>query len=268
MKKLLALLMVVATLFCIAACGDDTTADTTTTTKNDTATTTVANDETTTVANNGDETTTVANGDETTTVANGEETTTVAGDTTTTTKKGDATTTTTVPTTVTTTEHEGIKGVAPYNKNNQNKVVNGVFTSSNGGIQIEAEGWKTYNLYSISFVPQSYTNVGQTNAVCVAVYPKGSDGYDSQTVFENKTQKDFEDALQTGINSFEKTTISSNGKTYTCYKAVVTDTYYVWVFQTPEAKYFINFMQAPLDNGGWAFASEAAAMMATIQIYK
>ena len=266
MKKMLVLILVIITViscFAITGCDEKDVVDingdpsTIETQKNSTSTTTEIPSTTTT------DPFSTTDPDPSTTV------------TTTSPNPQSSTVTTTIPNTTPTTicgpgclKLKGMNGVDYDDENNQNKVVNGVFTSSNGGIQIEAEGWKTYNLYSISFVPQSYTNVGQTNAVCVAVYPKGSDGYDSQTVFENKTQKDFEDVLQTGINSFEKTTISSNGKTYTCYKAVVTDTYYVWVFQTPEAKYFINFMQAPLDNGGWAFASEAAAMMATIQIYK
>ena len=187
-----------------------------------------------------------------------------------------STVTTTIPKTTTTSHipttpkpvEKGINGVDYDDKNNQNKVVNGVYTSSNGGIQFRAEGWRTYNLYSISIVPSTYENTGLTNGICVSVYPKGTDAYDTAEVFENKTKADFESALKTGVDSLEKTSVTSNGKTYTCYKAVVTDAYYVWVFQTPEAKYFINFMQAPLDKGGYPFESKAEAMFSTIEIYK
>ena len=279
MKKLLALLMVVATLFCVAACGDEPKTDSTTTTKNDTTTTTTApsGEETTTAPDNGEETTTAPSGEETT-APNGEETTAPNGEGETTTTTVKETTTTTIKETTTTTvpkanpvvgkDGANINGVNPADAANQNKVVDGVFTSSNGGIQLSVPGWKTYNLYSISMVPETYANAGQTNAICVAVYPKGTDGYDSTSVFENKTQKDFEDVLKAGISYFGKTTITSNGKSYTCYQAIVTDAYYVWVFQTPEAKYFINFMQAPLDNGGSPFKAGAESLIKTIQIYK
>ena len=233
MKKLLALILVVATLFCVAACGDkeDKKSD--------------RNDKTTTT------TTTVAGDDTTTTTVDAEtETTTVVNNTTTTTKKEEPTTNGAKP---------GIKGVDPTNSSNWKKVVNGVYTSDKGGLQIKAEGWKTYNLYSISYVPETYNNAGQTNAVCIQVYDA-----DAADVFAAKTQADFEATLQAGISEFSKTTVCG----YPAYKAVVTDAYYVWVVNTPTYKYFINFMQAPLDNGGWEFAAEAAAYMQTVVIYK
>ena len=255
MKKLLAILLVVATLFCIVACGDEPTTDpTTTTTKNDTTTTTVPDNSTTTEPVQGGETTTEPTQEETTTEPTQDKTTT-------TTKKP----TTTAPSPVVGQNGTDINGVDPTNVDNQSKVVDNVFTSANGGIQLLADGWKTYGLYSISMVPAAYNNQGTTNAICVAVYPKGGTGYDDAVTFENKTEQDFEEVLQADISAFGKTTITSNGMTFTCYKAVVTDTYYVWVFQTPEAKYFINFMQVAGMADMHAIGKQ---MMNSIVIYK
>ena len=150
-------------------------------------------------------------------------------------------------------------GVDPADSANWKKVVNYVFTSDKGGLQIKAEGWKTYNLYNLSYVPERYNNQGQTNAVCIKVYDA-----DPADVFAAKTKADFEVVLQTAINTFEPATVCG----YPAYKAVVTDAFYVWVINTPTHKYFINFMQAPLDNGGWPFATEAANYMKTVAIYK
>lgn len=243
MKKLLAILLVVATLFCIVACGKDTDTTTTTANQNSDAITTTVGDTTTTTV--GDKTTTTVEDTTTTTVE----------DTTTTTKKEETTTTTTKKVYVPT----PIKGVDPTDSNNWKKVVNGVFTSDKGGLQIKAEGWKTYGLFSISYVPESYGGTGQTNAVCVSVYDA-----DPADVFAAKTEADFETVLAADITSFEKTTVCG----YPAYKAVVPNVYYVWVVNTPTHKYFINFMQAPLDGGGYPFASEAAAFMQTVEIFK
>jgi len=245
MKKLLALLLVVATLFCIVACGDNT--DTTTTTAGDTTTTTAQDDNTTTTVDDDNTTTTVDDDNTTTTVEDDNTTTTVKDETTTTTKKEE------------TTKVSGLKGVDPNNSSNWMKVVNGVFTSDKGGLQIMAEGWKTYGLSNISYVPEGYNNQGVTNAVCIKVYDA-----DPADVFAAKTQADFEAVLMTGINTFEPTTVCG----YPAYKAVVTDAYYVWVVNTPTYKYFINFMQAPLGEGGYPFAADAASYMNTVVIYK
>lgn len=256
MKKLLAILLVVATIFCFAACGSETDNTTTTAKQDSTTTTTAKNDTTTTTVEDGDNTTTTVEDEDNTT-------TTEATEVVTTTKKPAPTTT--APSPVVGQNGTDINGVDPNNADNHAKVVNSVFTSSNGGIQLKADGWKTYALYSISMVPSSYANVGNTNAICVAVYEKGVSGYDDPAVFENKTEAAFEEVLQADITAFGKTTITSNGQTYTCYKAVVADTYYVWVFQTPSAKYFINFMQVA---GMADMEAIGTAMMNSIVIYK
>ena len=222
MKKLLAILLVVATLFCIAACGDDT--DTTTTTAADSTTTTTVQDDTTT---------------------------TTVDDTTTTTVE--ETTTTEAETTTTTTKPQRPKA---SDSNNWKKVENGWFTSDLGGLQMKADGWKTYGLYSISMVPESYNNQGTTNAICIQVYDA-----DPADVFAAKTQADFETVLQTAINTFESTTVCG----YPAYKAVVTDMYYVWVVNTPNHKYFINFMQVA---GQADMNAIGEAMIASAIIYK
>lgn len=147
----------------------------------------------------------------------------------------------------------------PTVADNQNKVVNDVFTSKYGGLQMYTPSWKTYNIYNISMVPADYNNQGQTNAITVAVYDA-----DDADVFANKTKEDFEAVLTSTIDTFESTTVCG----YPAYKAVVTDTYYVWVINTSTYKYFINFMQAPLENGGYVFAADAEAMMSTVVIYK
>lgn len=252
MKKLLALLMVVATLFCVAACGgNEDTTTTTTAAQNDTTTTTVANDE---------ETTTVADETETTTVADAT-TTTKKDDATTTTKKADATTTTTKKDETTiTTKKPGINGVDPANSGNWDKVVNNVFTSKDGGLQVKADGWRTYGLYSISMVPTGYDGTTSTNAICIQVYDP-----DSATVFANKTKADFEAVLSANIQTFEKTTVCG----YSAYKAVTTMSsglqYFVWVVNTPNHKYFINFMQVEGQADMHAIGKQ---MMSTIEIYK
>ena len=237
MKKLLAILLVVATLFCIVACGDNTDETTTTTTQDSTTTTLAQNDDTST--------------------------TTVADDTTTTTVE-DTTTTTVAETTtkkpVTTTKNPyvptPIGGVDPTDSNNYKKVVNDVFTSDRGGLQMKAEGWKTYGLYSISMVPVDYANVGSTNAICVSVYDP-----DSEDVFANKTITDFETVLGVSVDSLTKTTVRG----YPAYKAVSEGVFYVWVINTPNCKYFINFMQVD----GMADMHEIGKqMMATIEIFK
>lgn len=144
----------------------------------------------------------------------------------------------------------------PTVADNQDKVVNDVFTSKYGGLQMYAAGWKTYGLYSISMVPAEYNNQGQASAICVAVYDA-----DSADVFANKTKEDFETTLQATIDTFEATTVCG----YPAYKAVVTDMYYVWVVNTPTYKYFINFMQAA---GSVDMSVAGAQMMDTVVIYK
>ena len=143
-----------------------------------------------------------------------------------------------------------IGGVDPTDSNNYKKVVNDVFTSDRGGLQMKAEGWKTYGLYSISMVPVDYANVGSTNAICVSVYDP-----DSEDVFANKTITDFETVLGVSVDSLTKTTVDG----YPAYKAVSEDTFYVWVINTPNYKYFINFMQAPDAADMEAIAEEMMA---------
>ena len=151
-------------------------------------------------------------------------------------------------------------------------------------MQLYVPGWATYGLYSISAVPAGYTGKHVTNALCVAVYPAGSENYDDPAKFNSKTVADFEAVMGTGIQSFEKTTL----KGFTCYKAVTIDSskaadengnarpeYHVWVFQTAKAKYFISFMQAPNDPAAlsqynWVNGDMdviAAQIMSSIAIY-
>ena len=59
-------------------------------------------------------------------------------------------------------------------------------------------------------------------------------------VFASKTKEDFEEVLQTNIDTFASTTVCG----YPAYKAVTNGMYYLWVINTPNHKYFINFMQA------------------------
>ena len=143
----------------------------------------------------------------------------------------------------------------PTVEDNWKKVVDDVFTSDKGGLQMYAAGWQTYGLYSISMVPAGYTS-GATNAISVAVYDA-----DSEEVFANKTQADFETVLQTTLDSFEAITVCG----YPAYKAVATDMYYVWVINTPTHKYFINFMQVA---GQADMNAIGEAMIATAVIYK
>lgn len=150
-------------------------------------------------------------------------------------------------------------GVDPADSNNWNKVVNNVFTSDNGGFQMKADGWKTYSKYGISMVPEEYNDVGNSNAICVQLYSP-----DSADDFANKTKADFEGIIYANIDLMESTTVCG----YPAYKVVVNDTYYLWVINTNNYKYFINFMQAPADMGGYSFAEEAEAMMATVDIFK
>lgn len=137
---------------------------------------------------------------------------------------------------------------------NQNKVVDYVYTSSNGGIQMEAIGWKSYGLYGISMIPEDYNNVGTTNAIMVGVY-----NAESVDAFENKTQASMEETLGESVISFEKTELEG----YTCYKAV-SKSYRVWLFQTETNRYFINFMQV---EGAEDMQQIAIDMMKTIRIY-
>ncbi len=137
---------------------------------------------------------------------------------------------------------------------NQNKVVDYVYTSSNGGIQMEAIGWKTYGLYNISMVPEDYNNAGTTNCIMVGVYDA-----ESVDVFENRTQADMEDTLNESVISFTKTELRG----YTCYEAV-SKNYRVWLFQTETNKYFINFIHA---EGAEDLQQTAIDMMKTIRIY-
>lgn len=223
--------------------GDDTTAAGTTTTTEHNATTDKSDTEATIIT--------------TTTTINDSTTEQTTEQTTTTTTRAPTTTTTQQ----TTTRFIGINGVAYNDSSNWGKVVNNVFTAKNGGLQLKADGWKTYDkLFIISMVPAGYDNQGTTNGIGVAVYPKGETGYDDAVTFENRTKEDLEAVLGESIQSFTKTTL----KGYTCYKAV-TDTYYVWVFRTPEAQYFINFMQVA---GQADMKAIGEAMMSTIQIYK
>lgn len=153
------------------------------------------------------------------------------------------TATTTIPnSTTTTTDHDcfpdylfGFDNVRCDDKNNWGKVVDGVFTSDRGGLQLRAEDWKTYGLYSISMVPVDYDNKGVTNAICVAVYDA-----DPSDVFANKTEEDFEAVLGADVDTFTSMTVCG----YPAYYAIVPNQMYVYVINTPTYKYFINFMQA------------------------
>ncbi|MBR5774418.1 MAG: leucine-rich repeat domain-containing protein, partial [Clostridia bacterium] len=136
-----------------------------------------------------------------------------------------------------------------------NKVVDNIYTSSNGGLRMDATGWKTYGLYNISMIPADYNNQGLTNAISVAVYAP-----DSAEVFAAKTKENFEEILMAEIDLFESTTICG----FPAYKAYATDIYYVWVINTPLNKYFINFMQA---DGMEPMKEIAEQMISTVTIF-
>ncbi|MBR5773845.1 MAG: hypothetical protein IKY44_03235, partial [Clostridia bacterium] len=174
------------------------------------------------------------------------------------------TTTTTKPTTTTTqtTSHTHYTGcgcanwVDPSESANWKKVVKGVYTSDKGGLQMKAEGWKTYNLYNVSMVPESYNNQGVTNAICVALYDP-----DPADVFATKTVDDFVAVLQIPIDSISPTTVCG----YPAYYATSGNEFYIWVVNTPNYKYFISFMHA---EGSPDVEPIAHSMMQGVTIYK
>lgn len=132
--------------------------------------------------------------------------------------------------------------------------VNGVYTFSNGGVQIDANGWLLYDQYGITLVA---SNGYPTSCASISIYEP-----DDATVFENKTVAEFEAVLGTEISSLEKTTI---GDGYTCYIAKSADgAYFTYVFQTEFNKYFVNFIQAA---DGVDVASVSEAIMDSIVIF-
>lgn len=166
-------------------------------------------------------------------------------------------TTTTTTTATTTTSNDGGKP-DPANEANWDKVINNVYTSSNGGLQMQVDGWKSFTTYpSINMVPVDYNNEGNCNAICVAVYDR-----DDDAVFAAKTKADFEAVLKSGeITTFESIEVCGNP----AYYAVIPDFMYVYVINTATHKYFINFMHAPDKD---PMEQAAKDMMATIEIFK
>ncbi|MBR5273381.1 MAG: hypothetical protein IKU25_08350 [Clostridia bacterium] len=180
------------------------------------------------------------------------------------------TTTTTKPAT-TTTEYEimipgytgGVDGkVDPSNPTVWGEVVDDVYTSENGGIQLYMPGWKKYGLYGITLITNDYLSGKPVSAVTIDAFPTGTPAYNHIEDFDNVEKKDMERVFQMTIEKFEKTTI---GGEYPCYVAVVPDSYYVWYFKTPGARYFIVFMPGPncVD-----LEEESNRIMDSIVIYK
>jgi len=112
-----------------------------------------------------------------------------------------------------------------------NTVVDGWYISNDGGFKFYVGTWTYYGSYGITLVETSSI---PTNCCTIAVYDA-----DSEEVFENKTQADFETVLQETATVFEKRTIgNSNFTMYYCKTA----SYENYVFQANGKKYFINFI--------------------------
>ena len=110
----------------------------------------------------------------------------------------------------------------------------GVYTSKDGGYQIVLPGWVHYGtVQGADTVAASYT--APTSCLFAYVY----DVVD-QSTFDNFTADDFASSLGTTISTFRKTTV---GDGYTCYVITAPDMY-IYTFQTDDARYFLNFMQA------------------------
>lgn len=116
---------------------------------------------------------------------------------------------------------------------NFDKVVNGWYTSKDGGFKFNVGTWTYYGQYGITLVQ---TSTLPTSCVAVNVYTA-----DSDAVFEAKTQADFETVLGETAEVFQKKTVGNKGFTmYYCKTA----TYENYVFQANGQKYFINFINA------------------------
>ena len=140
-----------------------------------------------------------------------------------------------------------------------NTVVDGWYISSDGGFKFNVGTWSYYGNYGITLVedPVNFP----TSCATIAVYNSSTSSYDSPEVFENKTQEAFETVLSEDAIVFEKRTVGNKGYTmYYCQTA----TYENYVFQTENAKYFINFIQATGTKE--EFAAFAADVMDTIVI--
>ena len=153
----------------------------------------------------------------------------------------------------------GIDGVRYDNENNWEKVVNGIFTSDMGGLQIRADGWMTYGLYGISIVPDYFNEeeIVPVNAICVYVF-------DAEPIdeFGQKTLYDFQQIFPDNeIESVTPLTVSG----YPAYKVIIPDVYYAWIINTPNHKYFINFVHSDLDK---ELLSVAEQMIKTVRIFK
>ena len=136
-----------------------------------------------------------------------------------------------------------------------NKVIDGWYISADGGFKMNVGEWIYYGQYGITLAASTAI---PTDCCTVAIYPNTSSSYDAPEVFENKTKEAFETVLSETVDVFEKKTIGNAG--YTMYYAK-TATYENYVFQTENAKYFINFICA---GDKAALAGFAAAAIESI----
>jgi len=133
-----------------------------------------------------------------------------------------------------------------------NTVVDGWYVANNGGFKFNVGEWIYYGSYGITLIQSSTL---PTNCLTVAIYPA-----DSDDVFANKTQADFESVLGETAEVFEARTVGNSGfPMYYCKTA----TYENYVFQAHGQKYFINFICA---NDKDALAEFAAGVMDSIVI--
>ncbi len=131
---------------------------------------------------------------------------------------------------------------------------NGLYTAVNGGYQISLPGWVHYGtVQGADTLAASYT--APTSALFAYVY----DVVDAAT-FESYTEADFASTLGVTIESFRKTTV---GDGYTCY-VVCGGGMHTYTFQTENARYFLNFMQA---NDGVDVETFSNTAMTNIIIY-
>ncbi|MBR5273270.1 MAG: hypothetical protein IKU25_07785 [Clostridia bacterium] len=131
---------------------------------------------------------------------------------------------------------------------------NGLYTAVDGGYQIVLPGWVHYGtVQGADTLAASYT--APTSALFAYVY----DVVDP-AVFDNYTSDDFAAILGTTVESFRKTTV---GDGYTCY-VVCGGGMHTYTFQTENARYFLNFMQA---NDGVDIETFSNTAMTNIVIY-
>lgn len=111
-------------------------------------------------------------------------------------------------------------------------VVDGWYTSKDGGFKFYVEDWVYFDQYGITLAQNPYNLPSN----CAAIFVSDADSYE---VFEAKTQADFELVMSEPAIELKKTTIGYSEFTMYYFKS---ETYESYVFQANGKKYYINFI--------------------------